>query len=305
MKTCLVTGGAGFIGSHIADSLIQHGYRVCVVDNLSTGKKENLNPKARFYKADVQSPVVSKIFKKEKPCAVFHFAAHIEARQSVYDPVGDAKENILGTVSILEQCRKNNIQKIVFASSGGEVYGNATKIPTPETHGPNPISPYGVAKLAAEGYIKAYEKLYVISPLILRLANVYGPRQNPNGEAGVVAIFTNAMLQKTGFFIHGSGKQTKDYIFIDDAIGAIMKAFRENRSGVFNIGTGKETSVNEIFLQLRELTHWEGTVKHVSPSSILFPRGALSITKAKRQLRWKPKTTLKEGLHKTVAWFKK
>ncbi|MBI1985038.1 MAG: GDP-mannose 4,6-dehydratase [Candidatus Wildermuthbacteria bacterium] len=305
MKTCLITGGAGFIGSHLADALIHKGYRVVIIDNLSTGRRENVNPKAFFHKTNIQNPRVSRIFQKEKPFAVFHFAAHIEARKSVGDPIADALSNICGTLSILEQCRKYNVKRFVFASSGGEVYGDAKDIPTPETYDPAPVSPYGVAKLAAEKYIEAYEKLYSISPLILRLGNVYGPRQNPKGEAGVVAIFTGAMLQKTGFFIHGDGKQTKDYIFIDDVIEAIMKAWRKNKSGIFNIGTGKETSVNEIFLQLRKLTRSETDPRHVSPPLILFRRGALSITKAKRQLHWKPKTVLEKGLYKTVAWFKK
>lgn len=305
MKTCLVTGGAGFIGSHVVDSLIQKGYKVCVVDNLSTGKKENLNPKATFYKADVQSPEISKIFKKEKPYAVFHFAAHIEARKSVEDPLADMKTNIGGTLSVLEQCRNYKVKRFIFASSGGEVYGDAKKVPTPETYDPAPVSPYGVAKLASEKYVKVYERLYSISSLILRLGNVYGPRQNPKGEAGVVAIFTGAMLQKTKFFIHGDGTQTKDYIFIDDVMDAIMRAFHQNKTGIFNIGTGKETSVNEIFLQLRALTYSKAHPAHVPPPLILFKRGALSIVKAKRQLHWEPKTALRDGLRRTVDWFKK
>ena len=305
MKTCIVTGGAGFIGSHIVDRLIQKQYRVVVIDNLSSGKKENLNPKAILYKLDIRNPQVLDIFQKEKPYAVFHFAAHIEARKSVEDPVLDALENIIGTLFVLEQCRKNKVKKIVFTSSGGEVYGDAKKIPTPESYDPNPISPYGVAKLAVEKYLKAYERLYAISPLTLRLGNVYGPRQNPKGEAGVVAIFTAAMLNREKLYIHGDGKQTKDYIFIDDVIDVVLKAFEQDATGVFNIGTQKETSVNDIFLQLKELTNSKIVPLYTLPPLILFRRGALSIAKARREFQWKPKASLKEGLRTTVEWFKK
>ncbi|MGB9743311.1 MAG: NAD-dependent epimerase/dehydratase family protein [Minisyncoccales bacterium] len=300
----LVTGGAGFISSHLVDRLIKEGYEVVVVDNLSTGKKENLNPRAKFYKADICDFKISHIFKKEKPKIVFHFGAHIEARESVKDPICDAKINILGSLNILENCKKFNIKKIIFASSGGEIYGNAEIIPTSESYFPFPISPYGVAKFAVEKYLEAYFKMFKIPYLALRYGNVYGPRQNPEGEAGVIAIFTNRMLKNQTVLIHGSGRQTKDYIFINDAINATLLAFKKNIQGILNIGTGRETSVLEIYHKLKKLTHSKSKKRHIPLPPIGFKRGCLSIEKAKKLLSWKPKYTLDEGLKKTVEWFK-
>lgn len=299
----LVTGGAGFLGSHVTDRLLQEGYRVAVVDNLASGKKENVNPKAKFYKLDILDKKLAGVFQKEKPDTVFHFAAHIEARVSVVDPLADAKTNILGTLNVLEQCRKYKAGKILFASSGGEVYGEAETIPTPETYRAKPLSPYGVAKLAAEQYCAVYSRLFGLQYIGLRFGNVYGPRQNPNGEAGVVAIFANQMLQNKPVSIHGTGKQTKDYIFISDAIEAAMKAFHQNVTDVVNIGTGKETSVLEIFSALKKFTGYGAKAKHVPLPAIGFPRGSLAIQKAKKDLDWQPKVDLQEGLQTTVQWF--
>jgi UDP-glucose 4-epimerase len=301
---CLVTGGAGFIGSHLADKLIKEGHKVSVIDNLSAGRKENLNPAAKFYKLDICSPGISKIFKKEKPAFVFHFAAHIEARESVKDPIFDARTNIIGSINILTNCQKFNVKKIIFASSGGEIYGDAEEIPTPETHMPKPISPYGVAKLAVEGYLNSYFKIFKIPFISLRLGNVYGPRQNPRGEAGVMAIFANKMLKKEQPFIHGDGKQTKDYIFIDDATDAAILAVKRGFKGVLNIGTGKETSVLDIFYKIKKLTNSDIKKKYVALPAIGFKRGCLCIKKAKRALNWKPKINLDKGLKITVNWFK-
>lgn len=304
-KKILVTGGAGFIGSHLTDRLIREGCKVVVIDNLSTGEKENLNRGARFYKADVLSSEIFKIFAKEKPEAVFHFAAHIEARMSVEDPVSDAKANILGTLNVLDACRKSGVKKIIFASSGGEIYGDAKEIPTPETYAPDPISPYGVAKLAVEGYLNSYFKIFKIPFISLRLGNVYGPRQNPKGEAGVIAIFTNKMLKKEeSLFIHGDGKQTKDYIFISDVIDASVLSFEKGLEGVLNIGTGKETSVMDIFSKIKKLTNSEIKAKHTAFPKIGFKRGCLSVKKAKKTLGWRPKINLEKGLEITVDWFK-
>jgi UDP-glucose 4-epimerase len=301
---CLVTGGAGFMGSHLVDVLIEESYKVVVVDNLSTGKKENLNRKAKFYKMDIQDSRISQIFKRERPDFVFHFAAHINARESVGDPIFDAKNNIIGSLNVLENCRKFKVKKIIFASSGGEIYGAAKEIPTSEEYPPSPLSPYGVTKLAVEKYLFSYYRLFGLPYLALRYGNVYGPRQNPDGEAGVVAIFTKKMLKKEPIFIHGDGRQTKDYIFIKDAIEATILSFKKDLKGVLNIGTGKETSVLEIFSKIKELTKSSPKVKYVPLPLCGFKRGCLLIEKAKKELNWKPKHSLDEGLKITVEWFK-
>ena len=303
-KTVLVTGGAGFIGSHLADRLVEKGNKVAVIDDLSTGKKSNLNKRAAFYKVDVGGPKVSQIFKKERPDVVFHFAAHIEARESVKNPVFDAKANILTTLNLLENCRRFKVKKIIFASSGGEIYGRAKEIPTSETYLPAPLSPYGVAKLAVEGYLYSYSKVHNLPFAALRFGNIYGPRQNPYGEAGVVAIFTNKMLKGEQPFIHGDGRQTKDYLFIDDAIRAVVLVLEKGFNGIVNIGTGKETSVMGIFKKIKRLTGSKVKEKHVPFPSIGFDRGCLSIKKAKKELDWEPKIGFEEGIEKTVEWFK-
>jgi len=303
MEKVLITGGAGFVGSHLTDRLISDGYEVVVLDNLSSGKKENVNPKAKFYKADVVDENISKIFAKEKPDFVFHFAAHIEARVSVQNPLADAKTNILGSLNVLENCRAHKVQKVIFASSGGEVYGDAKQIPTPETYPPRPISPYGVSKFAVEKYLDSYWQLFHLPYASLRFGNIYGPRQNPNGEAGVVAIFAKKMWNQEPVFIHGSGRQTKDYIFIDDAVDATIKAFKKSFVGVVNIGTGKETSVLEIFKAIKKLTGSATKKQHVPLPPTGFPRGALSVAKVKKELGWRPRYKFQEGLQITVRWF--
>ncbi len=304
MVKILVTGGAGFIGSHLVDKLIKEGYRVAVIDNLSSGRKENLNPKAKFYKFDICDPAISRIFKKEKPVYVFHFAAHIEARESVKNPVFDAKTNILGSLNVLENCRQGGVKKIIFASSGGEIYGDAKSIPTSENYQPEPLSPYGVSKLAVEKYLDSYYRLFGIAYLALRFGNIYGPRQNPKGEAGVIAIFTDKMIKGEQPFIHGDGKQTKDYIFIDDAIDASFRAFESDFKGIINIGTGKETNVLDIFAEIKKLTKSSAIVKHIPLPAGGFKRGCLSIKIAKKELNWRPKFNMKDGLKRTVEWFK-
>jgi len=299
----LVTGGAGFIGSHLVDKLIEKGHKVVVVDNLSTGKKENLNEKAKFYKIDICSPKISEVFKKEKPQIVFHFAAHIETRISVKNPLKDAETNILGSLNIFEACRFSGVKKIIFASSGGEIYGNAKKIPTPENYPLDPISPYAVAKLSVERYLISYSRLYGISFISLRFGNIYGPRQNPNGEAGVVAIFIKKMINNEPVIVHGNGKQTKDYIFIEDAIYASMLLFERKKTGTYNIATGKESSVLYILKSLKKNINTGVNVKYIPMPSCGFKRGCLSIQKIKKELNWLPKYDLDYGLKKTVEWF--
>jgi len=311
-KKVLVTGGAGFVGSHLVDRLIGEGYKVIVIDNLSSGRKDNLrpeyfkgkNPALRFYKIDICDPKISEIFRKEKPEFVFHFAAHIEARESVKDPIFDAQVNILGSINILENCRKFNIKKIIFSSSGGEIYGAAKKIPTSENYSPCPLSPYGAGKLAVEKYLDVYYYLFNLPYVALRYGNIYGPRQNPNGEAGVIAIFTNKMLKNEQAFLHGNGKQSKDYIFIEDVIEATFLSFKRKFTGIINIGTAKETSVLEIFKKIKALTQSKTREKHIPLPPCSFKRGCLSIKKAKREINWQPKYNLERGLKITVEWFR-
>jgi UDP-glucose 4-epimerase len=302
-KSILVTGGAGFIGSHLVDRLVNEGYTVTVIDNLSKGERNNVNPAAKFYKMDVLSPDIPNVFEKERPRLVFHYAAHIEARESVENPVSDAKINILGSINIFENCRKYRVKKIIFASSGGEIYGDAGQIPTTEAYKPNPISPYGVGKLTVENYLNYYFNLFNIPYISLRYGNVYGPRQNPNGEAGVIAIFTGMMLKNIQPLIHGKGTQTKDYIFIEDVIEANIKAINSGFIGYLNIGTGKETSVLQIFNKIKDLTNSSIKEKYIHFPICGFQRGCLSIKKAKKELNWRPKYDFNKGVEKTVTWF--
>lgn len=304
MITSLVTGGAGFIGSHIADALLNKGQKVCIVDNLSTGKKENVNPKAVFYELDIESPQLSRVFQKEKPQFVFHCAAQIDVRASVKDPLQDARTNILGSLNVLEQCKTYLVKKIIFTSTGGAIYGDADVVPTSESYLPRPISPYGIAKLAVEHYLEYYFEVFKIPFLALRLANVYGPRQNSKGEAGVVAIFADAMLAKKKPVIFGSGKQTRDFVYVEDVVQAALAAFDSTHKGIFNIGTAKETSVNQVFDILKAFTGFKGKKLYASAKEGEQQRSCLSFERAKTQLKWKPLYDIQEGLEKTVEFYR-
>jgi len=303
-KTILVTGGAGFIGSHFVDRLIKENYQVIVIDNLSTGKKENLNLKAKFYKIDIRSPKINQIFKKEKPEIVFHCAAQIDLRKSVENPIENAKINILGTLNLLENCKKYKIKKFIFASTGGAMYGEADVIPTPETYPEWPLSPYGIEKLTVEKYLNYYYKVFGLPFISLRLANVYGPRQNSKGEAGVVAIFCDKMLSGKQPIINDDGKQTRDFVFVDDVIEANILAMKKDKVGIFNIGTTKETSVNEIFKKLKKLTYSNCKKIHGLEKPGEQRRSCLNFHRAKKELGWQPKYSLDGGLKKTIEWFK-
>ncbi|MDP2641146.1 MAG: NAD-dependent epimerase/dehydratase family protein [Candidatus Yanofskybacteria bacterium] len=300
----LITGGAGFIGSHVVDLLIQKGYSVAIVDNLSTGKKRNINPRARFYKLDIKSPKLKEVFKKEKPKAVFHFAAQISVRKSTHDPIADAKENILGSLNVLENCVKHKVKKIIFTSTGGAMYGDAKVIPTPETYPTRPVSPYGVAKLTVEHYLHYYHKIYGLSYVALRLANVYGPRQDPFGEAGVVAIFTNALLIGKRPIIYGTGKQTRDFVFVGDVAEAVSKALHRKTDGIFNIGTGRETSVQELFSALKKITASKQEVRRGPDRLGEQERSCLECGEAENVLGWNPQNPLEQGLRETVDFMR-
>jgi len=301
----LITCGAGFIGSHLADELIKKGQEVVIIDNLYTGRKENLNAKAIFYDADIQSPQISEIFKKEKPEIVFHYAAQIDIRKSVENPAESARTNILGSLNIIENCKNFSIKKIVFASTGGAIYGEAEIIPTPENYPPRPASPYGIEKLIIEHYLDFYKKEYNLDHLILRFANVYGPRQNSKGEAGVVAIFCNKMLAGEQSVINGTGQQTRDFVFVDDVVLANILGIKKNKSGTFNVGTAKETDINAIFQKLQKLLGSKSEKKYGPEKKGEQKRSCLSFEKIRKEFGWEPKYNLDQGLELTANWFSK
>lgn len=302
----IVTGGAGFIGSHIVDKYIKLGHEVYIIDNLSTGKKENINPKADFYSFDIrdEDKIVS-FFEKVKPDLLNHHAAQLDVRKSVADPVYDAEVNIIGLLNLLEAGRKNGLKKVIFASSGGVVYGDAQIIPTAEDYQPlTPVSPYGVAKLASENYLYYYFKACKLPFIALRYGNVYGPRQDPYGEAGVVAIFTEKLLRGEQPIINGDGKQTRDYVFVDDVVSANILSLDSPFIGSVNIGTGIESDVNSIFHLLVKLTGSKALEKHGYPKIGEQRRSVLNIAHAKKLLNWYPKFNLSEGMKKTVDFFR-
>jgi len=303
----LVTGGAGFIASHIVDAYIDLGYEVVVVDNLFSGRREFVNKKAKFYQADIRDrDKISFIFTKEKPEVINHHAAQISVRDSTEDPINDAQINILGFLNLLEEGRKIGIKKVIFASSGGVVYGEAEKLPTPEDYSPlKPISPYGITKLASEYYLNFYYQTYKIPYLALRYSNVYGPRQNPYGEAGVVAIFTLKLLKNESPIINGDGLQTRDYLYVGDVVRANKIALVSSVVGSFNIGTGIETNVLEIYQSIKKIIGVNIHAKHGPPKKGEQKRSCLDTTSAVKFLNWKAKVSLQEGLKKTVEYFKK
>lgn len=301
----LVTGGAGFIGSHTVDALVEDGHRVSIIDDLSTGLKENLNPKANFYEVGIRDKGVADVFKKEKPEAVFHFAAQMNLRRSLEDPIFDAKSNVLGSLNVLECARESGAEKFIFSSSGGGISGESPQIPISESSPPAPTSPYGLTKLMMERYLEMWERLYGLKYVALRYANVYGPRQNAKAEAGVIAIFAEKLLQGERPTINGDGKQTRDYVYVDDVVQANLAALSNDASGVFNVGTGVETSVNELLERIRYLLG-------VNISAVRAPaikgealRNAFDIRNAKAGLGWEPRVLLEEGIPITVGFFRR
>jgi UDP-glucose 4-epimerase len=300
----LVTGGAGFIGSHIVDRLVDEKYKVVVVDDLSTGKQEYINKKAKFYKLDIQDKRLEGIFKKEKPDYVNHQAAQKDVRVSVSDPIYDARINILGTINILQNCIKYNVKKLIFASTGGAIYGEQETFPAPETHPTRPVSPYGITKLVAEHYMQYYKTIYGLDYVSLRYSNVYGPRQDPYGEAGVVAVFTQKMLNGGQPVINGDGEQTRDFVYVGDVVEANILAMKNStQENIFNIGTGIETTVNQIFNHLREIINPNIQEKHNPPKKGEQRRSVIECSRAKSVLHWEPKTSLIDGLQKTFKYF--
>jgi UDP-glucose 4-epimerase len=301
----LVTGGAGFIGSHIVDAYLRLGHQVIIVDNLITGRARNINPAATFYEADIRdATTMREIFDREKPDVLNHHAAQMDVRKSVEDPMYDASVNVIGALTLFENCVRTGVQRVLFASSGGAIYGEQEYFPADELHPTRPISPYGITKLVTEHYLYYYKTVYGIDSVSLRYANIYGPRQNPHGEAGVVAIFTTKLLAGEQPIINGDGKQTRDYVFVDDVVHANVLALNSTGSNIFNIGTGIETNVNQLFHQLKKSAKAFAEEKHGEAKKGEQMRSVLSSAHIERQLGWKPSVTLAEGLQRTVDYFR-
>lgn len=302
----LVTGGAGFIASHIVDAYLIAGHKVVIVDNLTTGQEININPKAQFYKLDIRDQELLDIIRKEEIEIVSHQAAQVDIRRSVLDPGYDASVNILGSINLLEACVKTGVKHFIFASTGGAIYGEQSYFPANEEHPLNPMSPYGITKLTLEKYLYYYSNTYNLTYTALRYGNVYGPRQNPKGEAGVVAIFCEQMLAGKTPIINGDGKQTRDYIYIGDVVKANLLAL-ENYQTVFNqafnVGTGIETDVVAIFKTLQDELKTNYEQIHAAAKAGEQRRSVLNINKAKEKLGWQPTVDLKTGFHKTVKFY--
>ncbi len=301
----LVTGGAGFIASHVTDLYIAEGYNVLIVDDLSSGSEKNLNPKAKFVKMDIRDAKIRDLIKENHIEVVNHHAAQLKVRDSVENPLNDADINIKGILNILEVIKTHPLKKFIFASSGGAVYGEADVIPTPETFMPRPLSPYGIAKLASEKYLFYYHKNFGLSYTALRYANVFGPRQDPFGEAGVVAIFAKKMLKNETPVINGDGLQTRDYVFVKDVAAANLAVLEKDYCGEINIGTAQEINVNDLAETLKKETGYLGEIKHGEAKLGEQKRSCLNISKAKKILNWEPKYYLSQGLKETVKYFKK
>jgi UDP-glucose 4-epimerase len=301
----LVTGGAGFIGSHLSDALLHLGHEVHILDNLSSGSLNNVPQNAVFHEMDIRDAAVEKLFEAQRFEVMFHQAAQMDVRRSVADPMYDASINVMGLLNLMEAGRKHGLKKVIFASSGGAIYGDPVYVPQDEKHPLQPASPYGITKLIGEHYLHFYQQVHGISFVALRYANVYGPRQNPHGEAGVVAIFTERMLKGQPCFINGTGKQTRDYVYVKDVVSANVLALKMEKSGVFNVGTGLETDVITLFRYIRQYTG--STIREAyAPAKpgeqMRSVVGTAAITEA---LGWRCQYDLKIGLQETVGWFRK
>jgi UDP-glucose 4-epimerase len=304
-RSILVTGGAGFIGSHVAAAFVARGWKVAVVDNLSTGKMENIPSGVAFYECDItEEGALTHVFAAEKPEVVNHHAAQTSVRLSTTDPGHDLKVNVLGTLNLIREASKHGAAHFVFASTGGAIYGDDAPLPTPEDAPCRPACPYGVAKLGAEHYLEWAERSLGLPSLRLRYANVYGPRQDPMGEAGVVAIFARKMLERGSPVINGDGLQTRDYVYVGDVVEANMLGVEKRMAGVYNIGTGVEADVNTLFEHLASLTGFDGERKHGPAMAGEQARSCLAAGRFRGEAGWVPAVDFRQGLSKTVAWFR-
>lgn len=299
----LVTGGAGFIGSTVVDLLIEAGHDVVVVDNLATGRLSNLNPKAKFYQVDIRSADMEKVFETERPEVVDHHAAQMDVRRSVADPIYDADINILGGLNLLNLAVKYKVRKFIHISSGGAVYGEPVYLPCDEKHPVVPLCPYGATKYMLELYLYMYKQTYGLDYSIIRYPNVYGPRQDPAGEAGVVAIFTGLMLKGKPLTIYGTGEQVRDYVFVKDCARANLLLLEKGSGNVYNLGYGIGTTVNQIFDGLKEITGYTLPANYGPARAGETFRIYLDATCAKNDLGWEPSVDLQDGLRKTVEYF--
>ena len=312
MTTVLVTGGAGFIGSHLCDRLLAEEHRVIAIDDLTTGRIANLG-EARgygkeftFYNMDVRAEGLRTIFERHRPDYVMHLGAQAGVRPSVEDPSNDASVNIMGTLNILDCSVRTGVRKVVYAASGGTIYGEPRRLPVKETAvlGSRPLSPYGISKKVADEYLRFYHRYKGLDYTSLALGNVYGPRQDPHGEAGVIAIFSNKMLAGEAPTIFGDGNQTRDYVFVDDTVHAFALALERGSGRLINVGTGLETSVNGLYRMLAEITGFTGDPRNGEQPPGELRRISLDIELAQEALSWHPWTHLEDGLKETVAHMK-
>jgi UDP-glucose 4-epimerase len=301
----MVTGGAGFIGSHTVDALIaERAGDVCAIDNLSAGKRTRLNPVARFHQVDLRDAAsVRAVIEREKPEVIYHLAAQMDVRRSVADPPFDAEVNLVGMLHLMESARQHGLKRIIFASTGGAIYGEQEQFPCDENHALRPVSPYGVAKLATEAYLFFYRAQYGIDYLALRYANVYGPRQDPHGEAGVVAIFCGRILDGNPVTIYGDGEQTRDYVYVGDIVRANVAALSSPATGAINVGTGVETSVNALYDALRTIAEFATPAEYGAERPGEQRRSVISPQRAADTLGWQPAVSLAHGLAETYAYF--
>ncbi|MBM3939932.1 MAG: SDR family NAD(P)-dependent oxidoreductase [SAR202 cluster bacterium] len=304
-KRVIVTGGAGFIGSHVADALVARGHEVAVLDALNTGERGNVPTKATFYQADITDPAaVRRVFAEVRPHWVDHHAAQISVPESTKDPVADAQANVVGSLAVLEAARETGVEHFVFASTGGALYGDPEKMPSDEETPIAPLAPYGAAKAAVEVYLGMYARTWGMRTLALRYANVYGPRQSPHGEAGVVAIFAARMLSGANSTIFGDGEQQRDFVYVDDVALANVLAFERGLTGSYNVGTGVAASVNEVTRLLVRHAGFGGQVLHAAERPGEVRRIALDASRLRRAVGWEPSVSLDEGLRRTVAFFR-
>ena len=298
-----VTGGAGFIGSHVADALLAQGHRVLIVDDLSSGRKENVPPRAEFHQLDIRSPEAASLIRDGGVELLVHHAAQMDVRRSVADPVHDASVNILGTLNLLEGGRRGSLKQVVFASTGGAMYGEQERFPADEGHPAKPLSPYGVAKLSVERYLYFFHVEYGVDAVALRYANVYGPRQNPHGEAGVVAIFLDRLLGAKDAVINGDGLQTRDYVYVEDIVAANLAVVGRPGFSTYNVGTGRETTVVDLYRILAEACGIARPASHGPAKAGEQRRSVITSDLLARDLGLRPRVGLEEGLRRTAKWF--